>query len=469
MTMARSVSIVAALVVAMILTRFLTQDYYGYYRKLWLIYMLLGPAFISASVGTLYYRGGVHENKSVPIYSAIFLSSVFSITIFLIAFIGADTFARLFNAPGLSMAIRGFSIYMLFSTFASLSEPVFVLIHRKRWLLYYNLTYNVIESLLIVIPFYLRLPLSEIVLIMSVGPFIRTIFIIWLVYTHSGDKPEWQQLKSEFHRSLSYSMGLFIMALAGMASVQIDKWVVSSYFSSDSMYAIYSVGARKIPFISALITSITSSLVVHYSDQLKKNDFKQILNAARQATDRLFLILVPVMLLLFIYSREIMILLFQKYADSAPVFQIYIGILVSQFFFAQSVILGKGLSKINAWIGIIEVVLNLILSLILIRTFGLLGPAIATLIAHWAFQLMIFGYCHHKFGIPVNEFLPTKKIIPLILTVPLVFIFSMGVKMIISSGLLSFIISSVMVVLILLVQYRYYSPLRAINRVSSDV
>jgi len=462
MTLARSISIVAALVVAMVLTRILNQDYYGAYRKLWLLYMLLGPSFISAAVGTLYYRGGIREKKSIVIHSSILLSLIFSTVIFITSFAGASVFAHIFNAPGLSKSIRGFSLYMFFSTFAGLSEPIFVIINRKKWLLVYNLTYNILESLLIIIPFYMGIRLETIVLIMSIGPFLRTVFIIGITYWYTKEWPAWNEIKSEFRKSFNYSLGLFVVALAGIASVQIDKWVVGNYFSNDMMFAIYSVGARKIPFISALTASITSSLIVHYSSKLEHNDFRDMLKAARKTTDQLFLFLIPALALFFIYSKEIMVILFQKYAASAPIFQIYLIIIISQFFFAQSVVLGKGLSRINAWIGGLEVLINLVLSIILVRTMGLIGPAIATLIAHFVFQFLMMGYCYRAFHISIREFLPTKKIWPLLLSTPLVIMISLEMKNIIVNSLISFVISGIIAGIILLIQYRFMS----INRFS---
>lgn len=460
MTLARSVSIIAALAVAMVLTRILTQNYYGSYRKLWLIYMLLGPSFMSAATGTLYYRGGIQKKKSIAIYSSILLSLFFSGIIFLIGFIGAKKFALLFNAPGLSEAIRGFSFYMFFSTFAGLAEPIFVIIHRKKWLLIYNITYNFIESLLIVIPFYLGIQLEIIVLIMSVGPFLRTVFIIFLSVYQTDERPLWNEIKEEFGQAISYSVGLFVVAIAGIASIQIDKWVVSSYYSSDIVYAIYSVGARKIPFISALTASITSSLIVHFSAKLKDNQFEKLLVSARKATDQLFLYVIPAMVLFFIFSKEIMVILFQKYASSAPVFQVYLFIIVSQFFFAQSIILGKGLSKVNAWIGFVEVIVNLVLSLIFIRTIGLLGPAIATLIAHFIFQFLLIAYCRYKFHIRIRDFLPTKDIWPLLITLPLVIIISIGMKSLILNSLISLVLSGLVLGSILISQYIFISKFK---------
>lgn len=452
MSIARSVSIFSALIVTIILARLLPENFYGTYRKLWLAFSLLGPSLIATSTGTLYYRSGVVSKKVTAISASIILALMYAFFMMAIVLVGAPLFSRFLHSPSITIPLRWFSLYIFFATFAGLAEPIFVILNRKKWLLSYNLSYNVLEIFLIVLPFVYGLPLRKIVMIMAIGPFLRSLFILFFSSKELSIIPAWTDIKKELGTSFSYGMGLFFVAFAGMASVEMDKWVVASYFASSSLYAIYAIGARKIPFLSAVTASISSSLIVQYSEDIKQGNFTRILKAARKATDHLFLFLIPVLAWCFIFAKEIMVLLFQKYAASAPIFQVYLLIIVSNFFFSESVILGKGLSKINAWIGVGEVFINLILSLILVRWVGLIGPAIATLIAHWAFQAMLMGYSKKHFQIKIKNFLPSQRIWPLLLSVPAIIILSLFLRNFISKALIAFVISGGILAVILLFQ-----------------
>lgn len=463
MSIARSITIVTSLIVAMILTRLLSQSYYGSYRKLWLIFALIGPSLMSSSVGTLYYRSGIARNRSVAVYAVMIQSFMFGLSLALLVFFGAPILIRFFNAGHLLIPLKRFSIYMGFIVFAGLAEPVFVVLNRKKWLLGYNLVFNFLDVFLIIIPFYFHVPLKNIVLIMAIGPVLRTVFIGGLVSSQLHDSVAWGDLKKELRKSFYYAIGLFFVAIAGMASVEVDKWVVSNYYVSDLMYAVYAIGARKIPFLSAVTSSITSSLIVHYSSQIKNNNYEEILRAIRSVTDKLFLLILPLLAWLFVFAREVMVILFQKYAASAPIFRIYLFIIITNFFFAQSILLGKGMSRINAWIGAAEVLINIIMSLLLVRFIGMIGPAIATLIAHWAFQLMIMWYCRQKYDIPIRQFLPTYKIWPVLMTVPAIIFMSSVLNNWFQSGIIAFIVSGFITAFVIWIQ------LLVLNNKAEDV
>lgn len=453
MSIARSISIFSALLVAMILTRILPESYYGSYRKLWLVFALLGPSLISSSAGTLYYRNGLAKNRSIAVYSALLQACVYGLAMTVIAWLGAPFFIRFFHAGNLAIPLERFSLYMGLATFAGLSEPVFVVLHRKKWLVSYSLFFSILDAGLIVIPFYFSIPLSQIVLIMAIGPLMRVLFIVCLSFIQLKDPIEWEELKKELGTGFSYGMGLFVVAIAGMASVEVDKWIVSNYFASDFMFAVYSVGARKIPFISAITASVSSSLIVHYSSEMRNYNFDGILKASREATEKLFLMILPLLAWLFVFAREVMVILFQKYAVSAPVFRIYLLIIITHFFFAQSVLLGLGKSRINAWIGVAEVLVNIVFSMIFIRFWGLIGPALATLFAHWVFQLLIMTYCRKKFRIPIHRFMPSARIWPLLLSLPVIVLMSLLLRKWFVNGLAAFLLSGILAILLIGIQF----------------
>ncbi len=449
MSIARSITIFSALIVAMILTRILPESYYGLYRKLWLVFALLGPSLISSAVGTLYYRNELAKNRTIAVYSAIFQACAYGLMMAAIAYLGAPYFVRFFHAGNLAIPLKMFSVYMGLATFAGLSEPIFVVLNRKKWLLSYSLAFSILDAVLIVVPFYLSVPLQQIVLIMAAGPLLRTLFIISLSAIQLHDPFNWEDLKQELGTGFYYGVGLFVVAIAGMASVEVDKWIVGNYYTSDLMYAIYAIGARKIPFLSAITASISSSLIVHYSAEIRNNNFDGILRAARGATDKLFLLILPLLAWLFIFAREVMVILFQKYAASAPIFRIYLLIIITHFFFAQSVLLGRGMSRINAWIGVAEVFINIILSFVLIRFWGLIGPALATLMAHWIFQLLIMSYCRQKYSIPIHRFMPTYRIWPLLISLPAIIGISILMKRWILNSFMAFLISGVITMILI--------------------
>lgn len=416
MTIARSLSAVFAFAVMIVLTRVLPEEGYGAYRKLWLLYGLTSPMFVSSLVSTLYYRGGVAEERGVAIWANIILAAFYSSLVGLVGYWGAPLWSELFNSPGLATGFRHFAGYMMFSTFAGIAEPVFVVIERKKWLLTYNLVYNFFESLLIIVPFWMGLPLEQVALIMTVGPALRVIFLVGLAARHSGGAPGWGAIRTELPASLRYGLGIMITAFIGVAIQDADKWIISNYFDSDRIYAIYAVGARKIPFVAAVATSVGLSIISQYSSDMKKGRHEPLLRAVKNSTNQLSLLLLPLLVVLFIFAEELMVLIFKKYAASAPIFRIYLGTIITSVLFPQSFILGKGLSHIQARIGAVELAVNLGLSIWLVRYVGLLGPAAGTLAGSMLYTVLLMRYAKKNYGISYARFLPSATLWPMLFT-----------------------------------------------------
>jgi len=416
MTIARSLSALFAFAVMIVLTRILPEEGYGAYRKLWLLYGLTGPMFVSSLVGTLYYRGGVAKERSIAIWANILLAGFYSLLVGLLGFFGAPLWSEVFNSPGLTAGFRHFAPYMMFSTFAGIAEPIFVIIERKRWLLYYNLVYNIAETFLIIVPFWMGLPLGQVVLLMSIGPALRTLYLVGLALRKSGRLSSWATLKGELPASLRYGLGIMLTAFIGVAIQDADKWIISNYFNSDRIYAIYAVGARKIPFVAAVATSVGLSIISQYSKEMSKGNYKPLLRAVKKSTNQLSLVLLPLLVVMFIFAEELMVVIFKKYAASAPIFRIYLGTIITSMLFPQSFILGMGLSQVQARMGALELVVNLGLSLWLVRYMGLLGPAVGTLAGSLFYTALLMRYARKNYGISYAHFLPSLSLWPMILS-----------------------------------------------------
>lgn len=411
LTISRSFSTLFALFTAIALTRLLDEDMYGAYRKLWLIYGVTAPVLLSTIISTLYYRRGKSGDQKALIWAGWILSVLGGLLCSLIVWGGASGWAGLFHAEGYANGYRAFSLFVGLSLMSGIAEPIFILVGQKKRLVAYSLVYNLLQAGTIVTFFYIGWPLFWVALGMSIVPALRLGYILVVTFQSVGLPPSWSRISAELPAAVHYGWGLLLTSFIGMAIVDVDKWVVSSYFESNRIYAIYSVGARKIPFLAILAASISSSLVEHYSGALSKGRFDGMLRAIRQSTDRMFLLMLPVVAVLFVFAKEIMVLVFEKYAASAPVFQVYLATMATQLFFPQSFILAMGESKVEARFGFYELFLNILLSILLVRWMGLLGPAVATIIGTIAFIGFNLNYCRKTYHLPVRRFLPSKRII----------------------------------------------------------
>ena len=77
----------------------------------------------------------------------------------------------------------------------------------------------------------------------------------------------WNQIKASLPVDIRYVGGLMLVSLAGIASVNMDSWFVRWFYADDAIFAHYVIGARKIPFISALLNAAASALLIQLGKQ----------------------------------------------------------------------------------------------------------------------------------------------------------------------------------------------------------
>jgi O-antigen/teichoic acid export membrane protein len=385
--MARSISIFSALAVSMILTRIISVQELGQYRTIWILYGVLGPVVTGSLSSLLYYRGSEESKRSESISIGLLLSSFLGVIMFLIVWLGFPWWETLFHAKGLYAAFRNFSVYMLFSGFSSVIESVFVLKHRNKWLFAHNLVSNALELSSIVIPFYLGYSLEIVTFCMISAPLLRSIFLIF--FTKSDwTSVSWNQIKASLPVDIRYVGGLMLVSIAGIASINMDSWFVRWFYADDAIFAHYVIGARKIPFISALLNAAASALLIQLGKQFNEQKFKESFATIRMISSTLFSIIAPFLVLFLLFSEQLMQLLFGGFESSAPVFQVYLGTVVVHFLFSDTILLALGKSNLVFWASAVELAVNAILSVCFLYWIGFTGPAWATLIAHIVYILM---------------------------------------------------------------------------------
>ena len=137
---------------------------------------------------------------------------------------------------------------------------------------------------------------------------------------------DWSLLRKQLSNSLPYGAG------ATAQSIQLDlhNYFVSHYFSAAS-FAVYANGCFQVPLISLLQSSFRDALTPEVARLEASGDYKAIIQAWLNAMRRLSFVILPTCALLFVVRRELIVTLFtEAYADSAPIFAIYLIVLMTQ-------------------------------------------------------------------------------------------------------------------------------------------
>jgi O-antigen/teichoic acid export membrane protein len=93
----------------------------------------------------------------------------------------------------------------------------------------------------------------------------------------------------------------------------------------------------------------------------------------------------------------------EDYKASAIIFNVYLLLSLTQLIFPQSILIAREETKLLWYISIAELLINVVVSLLLLKYFGLVGIAFGTLIAFVSEKIILLFLVYKRYGISPNQ------------------------------------------------------------------
>ena len=254
-------------------------------------------------------------------------------------------------------------------------------------------------------------------------------------------------------KNLKFSIPLSISVIIGVATVQLDKILVS-FFCSPREFIFYSNGAIEIPLISIITGSIATVIIADLSNYAKEGRNSEALKLFRNAAEKSALILVPATLFFFICAESFITTIYSdKYIESVIPFKFYILMLPAKIVYYGAALIAYGKYKLMFIRSIVSMLLNLLLASMLIKLVGYIGASIASLVILYvfdvSFNLNVLAKCfktNYLQILPLN-FISKIFIVSAIASLPIL-ILNNTIPLTESNSLLLFIISLLLFILL---------------------
>ena len=231
--------------------------------------------------------------------------------------------------------------------------------------------------------------------------------------------------RDTFRQIANYSGVTFMIMVAGRLKWKSDELVIGTFLSAAAI-TYFNVGARIVDYAGQLVTALSQIYVPMASRSDARNDIqglrKLFLLGNRVCAITIFPICVTVLML---GKSLIECWVGKKYIETSyPV--LVIMILCSSLWFAQGasgrILFGR--SKHGTWavVTLMEGVANLILSVYLVRIYGIVGDALGTAIPMTCSTLFFMPrhLCRHL-GLRLSNSVRESYSLPLLLCIPLAF------------------------------------------------
>lgn len=205
-----------------------------------------------------------------------------------------------------------------------------------------------------------------------------------------------------YQKLLNYAWQIIIFFLAYELLISIDLYLVKGILHDDYLTGIYNAALTvgRIPYY--IFYALTIMLLPVISKTTAAEDHAQTNAVIKQSMRLMTILLIPSVILMSQFASPIIRLFYNsKYAPAAqPMAILAYGVGFLTIFYVMSFVLnGAGKTKVTMWIAIWGLVLNSFLNYFLIKSYGLVGSAVATTITSFATMIAIMYYIQKDFGV----------------------------------------------------------------------
>ena len=338
------------------------------------------------------------KSKSPELYNAFLLLAGFSI----LAYIFCVLFQRAFY---LFEGVREIDfmhlifIYILLSNPGHLVEYIYLLKNKPVHLLVYGFISFGIQLVIVTVPVLAGYPMESAIWGLIAISVIRLLWLAVLLRRHARFR-----LSLPFIREhMALGLPLVLSSLLSGSAQYIDGLIITATYDAAN-FALFRFGAKELPLVILMANGLSNAMLPEFSTLSKMED---ALHAIREKSKRLMHLLFPLSIVLLFFSKVIYIALFgEEFSRSADVFMVYLLLIISRLLFPQTILIGLKKTRIVLIASVVEIILNVSLSLFLIQYYGIVGVAVATSIIFLVEKMVLVAYNYFSLRISPHQYIP---------------------------------------------------------------
>ncbi len=230
--------------------------------------------------------------------------------------------------------------------------------------------------------------------------------------------------RANLRKIANYSGATFMIIVAGRLRFKTDAMVIGTFLSSAAI-TYFAIGSRLVDYATEVVSSLAQIFVPMSSQMEATGDMSQLRRLFLAGNRACAMIIFPMTAILIVLGKSVIeAWVGLKYVETSyPV--LIILLIPSTLMLAQAasgrILFGISKHKAWAWVVLAEGVANLVLSITLVRRYGILGDALGTAIP-LACSMLFFlpHYLCRLLGIKLGVYLREAFLLPLALCIPLV-------------------------------------------------
>lgn len=412
-----------AMVLFILLARYLTIEEFGQYQQIILITGLFTSIFSAGlPVAISYFHGQSEKYRlKISVYKRFFITQIILSLIAVIVYISISSYLSTVMKNNYLHELSFLIILILFSnTTIELFKNLSTVTHKLRFFL---LSTSTISFISVLVSISILIYTNDIFYLISSLAFFS--LLTFLILVRKNLKFFFIKTKRKLinKKELNYVIAMGSVALVSIINVYIDQIMVS-FMLPLSDYSNIRIGSFQIPFIGIITGSLLTVMVPIISRYYSESKYDNIITTWAQSIEKSTVLLVPIVIFCLVYANEIIINFFgDKYIGAIIIFQVYMFQWLRAVVIFGGIMGAIGLEKELFKNTAIITILNIILNYVMISIYGVIGAAITTTLLNYLALFLLVNKIDKKLPKKFYSYFPFKiYIISLLLSILFAFI-----------------------------------------------
>jgi O-antigen/teichoic acid export membrane protein len=294
-------------------------------------------------------------------------------------------------------------LYILLSSPVCLIEYIYLLNNRSYRIFQYGIYTFSAQLILVITPIFFGKGIIWSIYGLLAVTAARWVWLIILLRRYTEMKISAQFMKEHLYLGLP----LIITSLISGSAQYTDGIIVSAVYHDPGMFAWFRYGAKEFPLVLMLANGLSNAMLPEFSTRTR---MKESLAKIRAKSKNLMHICFPSTMVIMLFARWIYPRMFTpEFQKSADVFLIYSLLVIPRLIFPQTVIVGRKKTHITLIAALLELGLNIPLSLMMIKWgYNIVGVALATFLVYLVGKIFLAGYLWIRMKIKPSDYIPVK-------------------------------------------------------------
>lgn len=382
---------------------YLSQTEIGRWETFILISGMVSFFWVSGSINAMLsaYPNKTPETQRTILTSTFLSLSVFSVIAAAFLYLFSPTLFSFLQKQGDQHIAKLAIIYLLLSGPSFITEYIFFLNDQSKAVIIYGTVTAALSVTLALVPVALHYSIEYAMWGLITVAGIKLIVAITVLQKFATLKPDGRLLLRTMAENLKLAAPLIASVFVSGSAEYIDGLIVKWQFDNPSL-ALFRYGAKELPVLLIIANTFSTSMIPSIAANLEGG-----LKELKEKSGKMMHVFFPLTIILMPLSPYLFVHVFnQSFLYSALIFDIYLLLAIPRLLFPQTVLMGMQKTSFLLLSSILEIIINVSLSIYLAQKIGLPGIALGTFIAYTFDKIFLIAVNRFASGIPVSKYVP---------------------------------------------------------------